>query len=105
MPFHNPIPERKQRSGLAEAAKSYVQAEKIAQIAIVLPSAVIIGWLGGAWLDAHLHQSWMTITGFILGCVAGMSSAIRMAMALVADPKKKSGAPTSSDDPGETPEP
>ncbi|HVZ84255.1 MAG TPA: AtpZ/AtpI family protein [Terracidiphilus sp.] len=91
MPYHNPIPERKGQGGLAGAAHAYVQVEKIAQIAIALPCAVLIGWLGGAWLDSRLHQSWIGIVGFVLGCVAGMTTAIRMAMALVADPKKNSG--------------
>lgn len=88
MPYHNPIPERKDKSGLSGAVKTYVQVEKIAQIAFVLPSAVLIGWLGGSWLDSHFHQSWMTITGFVLGCIAGFTTTIRMALDLVKDPKK-----------------
>lgn len=89
MPYNNPIPERKKSGGLADAMKTYVQVEKIAQIAFVLPSAVLIGWLGGVWLDAKLHQSWMTMTGFILGCIAGFTTTIRMAMDLVKEPKKQ----------------
>lgn len=92
MTYHNPIPERKDGGGLADVAKTYVQVEKVAQIAIVLPCAVLIGWLGGAWLDSHLHQSWIAVVGFVLGCAAGLSAAIRMAMTLVAEPKKKPGA-------------
>lgn len=80
---------RSTRGGLADAAKTYIQVEKIAQIGLVLPCAVLIGWLGGTWLDGHFHQSWMTLTGFLLGCVAGMTSAVRMAMALVSDSAKK----------------
>lgn len=100
MPYDNPTPERKTRGGLGEAVKTYVQVEKVGQIALVLPSAVLIGWLGGAWLDGHFHQSWMTITGFLLGCVAGMTSAIRMAMTLVAEPKKNAGQGSDSLGPG-----
>jgi F0F1-type ATP synthase assembly protein I len=99
MPSDNPTPERKTRGGLAEAAKTYVQVEKVAQIAFVLPCAVLIGWLGGVWLDNHFHQSWMTITGFLLGCVAGMTTAIRMAMALVQEPKKNAGPHSDSSKP------
>lgn len=94
MPYHNPIPERKNRSGFADGMKTYVQVEKIAQIAFVLPSAVLIGWLGGSWLDNRFHQSWITITGFLLGCIAGFTTAIRMALDLVKEPKKRSGADT-----------
>jgi hypothetical protein len=36
------------------------------QIAFVLPSAMIIGWLGGAWADSKLHQKWITIVGVSL---------------------------------------
>ncbi len=53
------------------------------QIALVLPCAVLIGWGGGAWLDMHFHQSWITVAGIVLGSIAGMMSAIRMALAAV----------------------
>lgn len=99
MPYDNPTPERKTGGKLHEAVKTYVQVEKVGQIALVLPSAVLIGWLGGVWLDGHFHQSWMTITGFLLGCVAGMTSVIRMAMTLVAEPKKNGGPGSDSKNP------
>ena len=90
----------KKRSGLGEAVGTYVQVEKIAQIALVLPCAVLIGWLGGTWLDHRFHQTWMTLTGFILGCIAGFTSSIRMAMALVKDPGKKAGPGPGGSDSG-----
>jgi ATP synthase protein I len=100
MPHRSSNTEQKRVGGsLADAARSYVQVEKIAQIGLVLPCAVLIGWLGGSWLDHHFHQSWMTITGFLLGCVAGMTTAIRMAMALVSDPAKKRSQGDSSETP------
>jgi F0F1-type ATP synthase assembly protein I len=82
MAFNRPIPEsmrpeRKQRSGLS----LYVQAEKMLQIAFVLPCALVIGWVLGAWADRALHQSWMTIAGVILGCVSGLVFVVRMALA------------------------
>lgn len=100
MPYHKPIPESSKPNAFSSGLRSYVQVEKIAQIAIVLPCAVCIGWLGGAWLDAHLHQSWMTIVGFVLGCVAGMSSAIKMAMSMVAEPKSGAGSEKNPEDTG-----
>ncbi len=99
MPDRDSNPEKKTSGALADAAKTYIQVEKIAQIGLVLPCAVLIGWLGGTWLDHHFHQSWMTITGFLLGCVAGMTSAVRMAMALVNDPSKKRGHRSDSEPP------
>lgn len=68
---------RQQPSGLS----LYVQAEKMLQIAFVLPCALVIGWLLGAWADKWLHQSWMTIGGVILGCVSGLVFVVRMALA------------------------
>jgi F0F1-type ATP synthase assembly protein I len=91
MPYHKPIPGDDKRdsfsSGMQSGLKSVVQVEKIAQIAFILPCAVCIGWLGGAWLDSHFHQSWITLTGFMLGCIAGISSAIKLAMSMVNHPK------------------
>jgi F0F1-type ATP synthase assembly protein I len=53
---------------------------------------MIIGWLAGAWADSKLHQSWMTIAGVIIGCVAGLYYVIRLAM----DAEKSAGASDAS---------
>lgn len=66
---------------MAGGINSLVQAERLLQVAFVLPSAMVIGWLGGAWADSKLHQSWITIVGVIFGCVSGLFYVIRMAMA------------------------
>lgn len=78
MPYNTPIPERKGRG--KAGLESLVQAEKLLQIAFVLPSALVIGWLAGAWADMKLHQSWLTITGVIFGCVAGLFYVVQMAV-------------------------
>ena len=106
MAFNRPIPEnmrgethggRKQPSGLS----LYVQAEKMLQIAFVLPCAVVIGWVLGAWADKWLHQSWISIAGVILGCVSGLVFVVRMALAAEKDMKPDaangSGAAAGSD--------
>ncbi len=80
MPFHRPIPGQKETSIAKSGLAAYVQAEKLAQIALVLPSAVVIGWLGGAWADRHFHQSWLTLAGIVLGSIAGLTSAVQMAL-------------------------
>jgi F0F1-type ATP synthase assembly protein I len=92
MPFQNPVPESKSRGKAASGFQSLVQAEKLLQIAFVLPSAMIIGWLAGAWADAKLHQSWMTIVGVIFGCIAGLYYVIRLAM----DAEKSAGKAAGS---------
>lgn len=90
MAYQNPTPGRKPRGAFSEAIGSVVQMEKIVQIVLVLPCAVLIGWGAGMWLDDHFHQSWMTLTGFVLGCIAGFSSVIKMAMQTVNEPGKRS---------------
>jgi len=60
--------------------KAYVQAEKLTQIAFVLPASMVMCWGAGWWLDRHFHQSWMTIAGVIFGCIAGMVSVVRIAL-------------------------
>jgi ATP synthase protein I len=81
MAFHRPIPESKlPRAKAKSGIASMVEAEKLMQIAFVLPSAVVIGWLLGAWADHQFHQKWMMLTGIGFGCVAGLFSVIRMAM-------------------------
>jgi len=101
--FNRPIPEnrrpaKKQPSGLS----LYVQAEKMLQIAFVLPCALVIGWVLGAWGDRALHQSWMTIAGVILGCVSGLVFVVRMALNAEKDMKpdaaKSSGTAAGSGD-------
>jgi ATP synthase protein I len=79
-PYHNPIPERKVRDKAAGGMESLVQAEKLLQIAFILPSSMVIGWLAGAWAASKLHQSWMTIAGVIFGCVSGLVYVVRLAI-------------------------
>jgi len=61
MPFNRPIPEHKPRTKLSTGVGALVEAEKLMQIAILLPSAAFIGWLIGAWADSRLHQHWIGI--------------------------------------------
>ena|SRR5258708_31625672 len=80
MPFNNPIPDnrppRKDSGGVA----TLVQAEKLMQIAILLPSAAFIGWLLGTWADKTWHQEWMAVAGVAFGGVCGLVTVIRMAI-------------------------
>jgi F0F1-type ATP synthase assembly protein I len=81
-PTSNPGPTpRPSTDGKQSAAvASYVQAEKLLQIAFVLPCAMLIGWGAGWWIDRHFHTRWASILGLVLGITAGMVSAIRMAL-------------------------
>lgn len=69
-------PGGKKRS---ETLGTIVKAERLTQIAVVLPAAVLIGWGAGALLDKWLHTQWIYIAGVVLGAVAGMVEAVRQA--------------------------
>ena len=81
MPFNRPIPDRQPPTKSSSGIETLVQAEKLMQIAILLPSAAFIGWLGGAWLDIHLHQSWIAIAGIVVGGVSGLVYVVRLVIA------------------------
>jgi F0F1-type ATP synthase assembly protein I len=102
MTYNDPAPENKTQGKAASGFQSLVQAEKLLQIAFVLPSAMIIGWLAGAWADTKLHQSWMTIAGVIFGCVAGLYYVIRLAMDAEKSAGKADGSSKSGSDSGVT---
>jgi F0F1-type ATP synthase assembly protein I len=51
--------------------KDYVKAESMVQLALALPAGCLIGWLIGAWLDRHFHQTWIGIAGIVVGAIGG----------------------------------
>ncbi|MCU1302626.1 MAG: hypothetical protein JWQ87_2910 [Candidatus Sulfotelmatobacter sp.] len=55
----------------------WVQVGRYSQLALVLPSATIVGWLLGTALDHWLHTSWISIVGLLLGSAAGLIEVIR----------------------------
>jgi F0F1-type ATP synthase assembly protein I len=77
MPNESPIqkPPASKNSG---AVNSIVRAERLMQIAFILPAAVVVGWLAGAGLDKWLHQHWIYLVGIILGCAAGFVQIFRL---------------------------
>jgi hypothetical protein len=89
MPFHRPIPERKNDGRPSGPFAALVQAEKLMQIAFILPCAAFIGWLGGAWLSNRIDQKWPIAAGVMLGAAAGLVYVIRMAL----DAMNASGKP------------
>ncbi len=80
MAYNRPIPDQKPRKS-SSGIETLVQAEKLMQIAILLPSAAFIGWLAGAWLDNRLHQSWIGIAGIVFGGISGLVYVVRLVMA------------------------
>lgn len=92
MPFNNPIPEHRQPKRDSGGLATLVQAEKLMQIAILLPSAAFVGWLLGAWADRALHQSWIGIAGMIFGGISGLVYVVRLVMATGNDDAKGKGS-------------
>jgi F0F1-type ATP synthase assembly protein I len=81
MAFHRSKPDQdsNQPSKIASGLKGYIEAEKLMQTAMVLPSAVLIGWGAGAWAEHLLHQKWLVVAGVVFGSVAGLFYVIQSA--------------------------
>jgi|SRR5208282_648070 len=91
MPFNRPIPEQKQPRQSSSGLGTLIEAEKLMQIAILLPSSAFIGWLLGAWADSRLHQHWIGIAGIVVGGVSGLVYVIRLAIATMKSTGNGSG--------------
>jgi len=55
----------------------WVQVSRYSQLALVLPSATVAGWLLGSALDRWLHTKWISILGLLLGTAGGLIEVIR----------------------------
>lgn len=62
------------------ALQSLVQAEKLIQLALLIPAATMVGWFGGVLLDRGFHQHWIYIPGLLLGAVAGFVQTFRVVL-------------------------
>ena len=58
----------------------WVQVGRYSQLAFVLPTALVVGWLIGAALDRWLHTTWIYLAGILLGIAAGFVDLIRTVM-------------------------
>jgi len=95
MAFNRPIPDRDPQSKSGGGIATLVQAEKLTQIAVLLPSAAFVGWLAGAWLDSKLHQSWIGLAGLVFGGISGLVYVVRLVVAT-----GEGGKTSSADGPG-----
>ena len=98
VPFNNPIPENKAKPKSSSAIKAWVEAEKLMQIAILLPSSVGVGWLFGALADRGLHQHWIGIAGMVFGGVSGLVYVVRLA--ITTEGESRTGKNTGAGIPG-----
>jgi len=81
MPFNKPIPDDKGKPRDSGGLATLVQAEKLFQIALLLPCAAFVGWIMGAGLDKLLHTGWISIVGIVFGGISGLVYVIRMVIA------------------------
>jgi hypothetical protein len=95
MPYNRPIPDSRKRGTRSGIVDAIVQAESLIQVALVLPCAAFIGWLGGAFLDSRLHQHWIGAVGVAFGGASGLVYVVRLALAadkkIPGEPAKKDG--------------
>jgi F0F1-type ATP synthase assembly protein I len=81
MPDREQKPEPEKSSiSRSESMKLLIKAERLTQIAFVMPAAVLVGWGIGALLDMWLHQHWIYIVGLVLGAAGGLTEAVRQAL-------------------------
>jgi ATP synthase protein I len=78
MAYNRPIPDRQPPRKTSSGIETLVQAEKLMQIAILLPSAAFVGWLLGAWADKTWHQSWLGLAGMVFGGISGLIYVVRL---------------------------
>ena len=93
MPYHPPIPGRDGHGKASAVVSAIVQAEKLVQIALILPCAAFIGWLGGAWLGSRLHAPWLAAVGVAFGGAAGLVYVIRLALNAIKAPSSDDNGP------------
>lgn len=74
------------RGGARGILKSVVEAERLIQLALVLPASTLIGWAIGMGLDRWLGHRWISIAGLIVGAVAGFVEVFRVVAALSKTP-------------------
>ena len=75
----NPPPDNQNRNEQSSNQNKsfWLQLGRYSQLAFLLPSATVAGWLLGAALDRWLHTSWIQIIGLILGVAAGFIELLR----------------------------
>lgn len=78
MPFNAPNPEPRPQPKSKSAFASLIEAERMMQVALILPCSAGVGWLIGAWLDKVLHQNWISLAGILFGGLSGIVYVVRM---------------------------
>ena len=72
-------PSAEKKAGGGGPLGDLATAESMIQLALVLPAAVLIGWVVGAALDKHFGVGWIGVAGVLVGAVAGFVQIFRTA--------------------------
>lgn len=90
MPFNRPIPKPRQGTKFSSSLASLVEAEKMIQVAVLLPSSAFVGWIIGAGLDKLFHQTWISLLGILFGGISGIVYVVRMVVESSRKPSQNS---------------
>ena len=72
-------PENETRAEKRER-RSWQQAGRYLELGFLLPACTFVGWAAGAGFDRWQGTKWATLTGVVLGIVAGFVQMVRAAM-------------------------
>jgi ATP synthase protein I len=71
--------KREAASSAGRAAAGLRTAAVLSGIGFLMAGSVVVGTVGGMWLDRHLHsEPWLTALGAILGSAAGFVQMFRL---------------------------
>jgi len=67
------------RNGERDRSGLYAQVARYSSIIFLLPSCILVGYLIGRFLDQRLETDpWISMTGLLLGGVAGLVRVVKM---------------------------
>jgi len=100
MPFNRPLPKERQTTRFSGGRASLVEAEKMIQVAVLLPASAFVGWILGALLDKLFHQSWISLVGILFGGISGIVYVVRMVVENSRKPGRNSDPGSNGQDAG-----
>jgi F0F1-type ATP synthase assembly protein I len=77
-PQPDPQNQKEKRAGSERGA--WQQVGRYGELGFLLPACTFVGWAMGAGLDRWLGTHWLTLTGVVVGIVAGFVQMVRVAM-------------------------
>ena len=68
------------RSDRKDLQSTAIVWARYSEIAFIIPAAVVVGLLLGKLGDHFFDTTWLTITGIVIGAIAGFFQLIRMVL-------------------------